>query len=356
MNPQGNDGAAPAHSRDGSPPDLNSPDRTPSATGRDGSPPDRSAPATVREGSPDQSRPRPVRADRQAVEGRPIGRTEGGLRVCVLGSGSGGNCTVVQRGEQAILIDAGFGPRTTGHRLAQAKIDLTQVRAVCLTHLDQDHFRPTWTKALVELGIAVFVHQWHLPELLRLPGARELEQADLIRPFDGQAFEPLPGLSASTVRLQHDLQGTIGYRFDSAQGSVGYATDLGHAPAHLIDHVAGVGLLCIECNYDEHMTVTSPRPSFVNRRNMSDCGHLSNEQAFDAVQKIVAASPPGSPGRILLMHRSSQCNHPTKIRRVFERDIHLAKRVVLTEQRRRTRWFAVQPLGVLKRDQMKWSF
>ncbi|MEO0588420.1 MAG: MBL fold metallo-hydrolase, partial [Planctomycetota bacterium] len=149
----------------------------------------------------------------------------------------------------------------------------------------------------------------------------------------------------ATHRCQHDRQGTIAFRVDdpAAQAAVAHATDLGHVPAPLIRLFAGVGLLSIEANYDEHMTIHSARPSFVNRRNLSDSGHLSNEQAFDAVAAIAARCPAGGPQRVLLLHRSSQCNHPTKLRRVFEQNPRLARRTTLTDPRRRTRWFTVQP-------------
>ena len=296
------------------------------------------------------------------------------LRLCVLGSGSGGNSTVLRFGDEALLIDAGFGPRTTRRRLAQARLDLEQVGAICLTHLDQDHFRRSWPATLLKLGIRLFVHHWHLDDLARLRGTDTLFDAGLIETFDADAFEPLQGVSARGVRLQHDLQGTIGYRFDVTsggdsggaseggvagarhRGSIGYATDLGHAPSALVEHFAGVDLLCLECNYDEHMTITSPRPSFVNRRNMSDSGHLSNEQSYDTIQRIAALSPRGNPRHVLLMHRSQQCNHATKVKRVFARDPILSRRVVLTEQRRRTRWFDVRPLRAMQREQQLLRF
>lgn len=278
------------------------------------------------------------------------------LRLCVLGSGSGGNCTIVRHGEGAILIDVGLGPRTVARRLAQAKASLDEVRAVCLTHLDHDHFRKSWPGHLLERGIVVHVHRWHVSELLAMPGGRDLEATGLVRTFGDEAFEVLPGLSVSTRRLQHDRQGTIGYRFTAGALSIGYATDLGHAPAGLIKHFAGVDLLCLESNYDHHMTIHSSRPTFVNRRNLSDSGHLSNEQAFEAVRAIVAASPAGRPAHIVLMHRSSQCNHPMKVTRTFAADARLRERITLAEQRRRTRWFEVKPLSPAKRAQAHWGF
>lgn len=274
------------------------------------------------------------------------------LRVCVLGSGSGGNASVLRLGGTALLIDAGFGPRTTDKRLAQAGLSLSRLDAVCLTHLDQDHFRTTWPATLLKLAIPIYVHAWHFADLMRLPGGAELRDAGLAHAFESGPFEPIPGIHTSTVRLQHDKQGTTGFRFDTHAGSVGYATDLGHAPAHLIRHMAGVDLLCIECNYDEHMTRTSSRPSWVNRRNLSDSGHLSNEQSFQAVRAIADQSSVGNPRHVVLLHRSSQCNHPMKVRRVFERDPELYPRITLTEQRRRTRWLTVKPVKTGAKAQM----
>ncbi|MEM1210417.1 MAG: MBL fold metallo-hydrolase [Planctomycetota bacterium] len=292
-----------------------------------------------------------------------------GSAVCNLGSGSGGNCTAVrvggvtEDGRPLLLIDAGFGPRTTAQRLAQAGHTLGDVAAVLLTHLDRDHFRPTWLTPLIGLGIAVYCDRWHAEELLRLPGATELRRAGLLRAIEagGERFAiDLNGrrVRVATHRCQHDRQGTVAYRLDLPGGhrrrstAIGYATDLGHVPRGLVGLFAGVDLLCLEANYDERMTIHSPRPSFVNRRNLSDSGHLSNEQALDAVRAVCDVCPAGGPTRVLLMHRSSQCNHPTKLRRVFAADPSIARRVTLTDQRRRTRWFALSGRPAVMRCQL----
>jgi phosphoribosyl 1,2-cyclic phosphodiesterase len=275
------------------------------------------------------------------------------LRLCNLGSGSGGNATVVQLGDAALLVDAGFAPRTTAARLKQAGLTLADLRAVFVTHFDRDHFKPRWLGVMRDLGVALHCHRWHLPELRQMTGAAALEQAGLVRCFDdGEPFDALPGLHVSTTRCQHDRQGTIAYRFDAAAGAIGFATDLGHCPDALVHHFANVDLLCIEANYDARMTTQSSRPSFVNRRNLSDSGHLSNEQALAAVQAIAAASSAGPPARVVLLHRSSQCNHPTKVSRCFESDPLLRRRFTLTEQRRRTRWLQITPRRQMLRAQL----
>ena len=282
------------------------------------------------------------------------------MALCVLGSGSGGNCSVLRHRDtdgvvRHILIDAGLGPRTTAHRLAQVGLTLADLSGVCVTHFDQDHFRRSWCRMLVALGVPLFCHRWHLPDLARFKHGPTLLDADLVEPFDDTPFTPLPGLTARPLRVQHDRQGTIAYRFDSdgpASGGLGYATDLGHAPAAFLLHMAGVDLLAIESNYDEHMTRTSARPAFVNRRNLSDSGHLSNDQCLAAVRAIGELSPHGNPRRVVLLHRSDQCNHPTKVHRCFAQEPALLRRVNQTQQRRRSRWFSVPPLAAVRRCQI----
>ncbi|MEX0777072.1 MAG: MBL fold metallo-hydrolase [Phycisphaeraceae bacterium] len=284
------------------------------------------------------------------------------LRFCVLGSGSGGNSSVIALGDQAILVDAGFGPRTIGRRLEQAGLHLRQVRALCLTHLDQDHFRPHWVRTLVEQGIGLYVHRWHLPDLHRVPLIDALYDAGLVKIFEGGAFLPLGGaadLEARPVRLPHDRKGTVGFRFESGAGRIGYATDLGRVPRELIDVLSdegGVDLLAIESNYDPPMQEGSHRPAFLKRRIMGGHGHLSNQEAFEAVQTIAQRCAPGCPSRIVLLHRSDQCNCPTIVQRVFDQNPHLSQRVMLAQQRRRSPWIEVRPLAAAGRKQLTLGF
>ncbi len=265
------------------------------------------------------------------------------LRVCVLGSGSAGNATVVQHGESVLLIDAGFGPRTTTRRLAQTGVGLGDIRAVCLTHLDRDHFNPTWLATLLRYQIKVYAHSRHLPNLYRHGLGDQLHRAGLLNMLDGYGFEPLPGLRGQTIDLPHDRTGTVGYRFDTPAGCIGYATDLGHVPDQLIHRFAGLDLLGLESNYDQQMQVDSNRPAMLKRRIMGPAGHLSNQQAFEAVQRVMDTCPRGGPGHIVLLHPSRQCNHPSLIQHLFTQDPRLASRLTLANQTHPTPWLTVRP-------------
>src|SRR5687767_14982499 len=158
------------------------------------------------------------------------------VEVCVLASGSQGNCTALRTPGGVMLVDAGIGPRTAAQRLAGTGASVADVAAVCLTHLDRDHFNPNWVGTIVQRGMRVFCHAGRVEELLRcvrrstagrFGGGGDRHFAPLVAGFDGATpFTPLPGLTAYPIGLAHDSAGSHGFVFDGFDGRVGYATDL----------------------------------------------------------------------------------------------------------------------------------
>ena len=61
------------------------------------------------------------------------------LRVCVLASGSSGNCIHVESSTTALLIDAGISSRETLRRMEAAGLDSSKLRAICVSHEHTDH-------------------------------------------------------------------------------------------------------------------------------------------------------------------------------------------------------------------------
>lgn len=269
------------------------------------------------------------------------------IELCVLASGSSGNCTVVRTPAGVMLFDAGIGPRTTAARLAGTGVSLNDISAVCLTHLDRDHFNFNWLRTIIRQGIRVFCHQRRIADLHRygLRDAPDDSEARAftrqIEPFDDRPFEPLPALSVRPVRLAHDHTGSHGFVAKGFGRQIGYATDLGHVPADLVEVFCGCNVLCIESNYDPQMQQDSPRPAFLKRRIMGGRGHLSNAQALDAVRQVLDRCERRGlplPEHVVLLHRSRQCNCPRLLRDLFTRDARITPRLTLTEQYSRTEW------------------
>jgi phosphoribosyl 1,2-cyclic phosphodiesterase len=223
--------------------------------------------------------------------------------LCVLASSSSGNCSVLSlgRGEhrRLILIDAGLSPRRTRALLRDLGVADVPLLAVLLTHLDDDHWYTGWSKSFPPHA-RVFVHRRHGVRAHRMGIS-----ADTARVFD-QDFDLVPGVRVRPALMSHDDLGSVAYRidFEDAGRSLGFATDLGRANQRLIDHLTGVDVLAIESNYCPRMQVGSGRPEYLKRRIMDGSGHLSNEQAAEAVKAI------GPREHVVLLHLSQECNFP----------------------------------------------
>jgi phosphoribosyl 1,2-cyclic phosphodiesterase len=261
------------------------------------------------------------------------------LQFCFLASGSSGNCTVVRTPGGVMLIDAGIGPRTAARRMSGTGVRPGDVSAICLTHLDRDHFNLNWVDAVVRRGIEVFCHRSRVGDLARIAG--DAEFAKLLRPFGEAPFEPVLGLSCCGIDLAHDVDGSQGFVFEGFGYRAGFATDLGHVPGHLVERFEGVNLLALESNYDPEMQRASGRPWFLKQRIMGGRGHLSNEQALSAVRAVLDRAR-RLPDHIVLLHRSRECNCPKLVRALFQRDARIAPRLTLAEQDRRTEWLGTE--------------
>jgi phosphoribosyl 1,2-cyclic phosphodiesterase len=254
------------------------------------------------------------------------------LSFCVLASGSSGNCTLVRcapvDGSPAwhFLIDAGLSPKATALRLKSLGIHVSDIRAIVLTHLDADHFQFGWFRAIEKhrLNLRVYVHHRHRNAAAR--AGMSMRFAELFR----ERIDFNACISIKTVLLAHDDLGSVGFVIEHDGRRLGYATDLGRVPECLFEQFTDLHALAIESNYDRQLQVSSLRPWFLKRRIMGGAGHLSNEQALEAIQRIESSS---NLSRIALLHLSRECNDANLVRRLYGcRVPHLLERLTITDQ------------------------
>lgn len=224
-------------------------------------------------------------------------------RLCVLASGSSGNCTLLAMGSghrtRLCLIDAGLSPKRTRRLLAEHGLRLDHIDDVLLTHLDRDHYHPGWNAAALHGRVRFRMHTTHVKRAHRLgvpPGA--------ITTFEDEPFGLQGQATVTPVMLAHDELGVAAFRFDWPTTSLGFATDLGRVTQELLDAFEDIATLAIESNYCPRMQLASNRPDFLKARIMNGAGHLSNEQAFDAIRQL------NPKHRVVLLHLSRQCNTP----------------------------------------------
>ncbi|HLL88347.1 MAG TPA: MBL fold metallo-hydrolase, partial [Tepidisphaeraceae bacterium] len=260
-----------------------------------------------------------------------------------------------------VLIDAGIGPRTAAKRMAGTGVAVRGVAGIILTHLDRDHFSPTWLNTVVATNTPIYCAADRVEDLFALAAATvgpgELRAVrDLVRPFhSGDGFEPLPGVAFQPVALAHDREGSHGFLVECDGVRLGYATDLGRVPPALIELFCDLDLLAIESNYDPDLQRTSGRPWFLQQRITGGRGHLSNDQALAAVRQILDRCERNgrrAPSQIVLLHRSRQCNCPHLVRKLFARDARIGQRLTLAEQGERTEWLRPASMVPATGDQL----
>ncbi len=235
--------------------------------------------------------------------------------LCVLASGSRGNCSVLvvpatrETARRVILLDAGLSPSRTRVLLHQRGIRSDEVDQIVFTHLDSDHCHQGWINALRPGSVTgawratLRVHRMHMGRARRMGLLYARTE-----PFEG-VFSPAVGVEMRSLMLAHDDLGVAVFRCtidlgDRSSATLGYATDLGHVNAELIDHLRGVDTLAIESNYCPVLQENSGRPAVLKRRIMGGAGHLSNEQSAMAVGRI------GPRRNLVLLHLSQECNEP----------------------------------------------
>ncbi len=261
------------------------------------------------------------------------------ISFCVLGSGSGGNCTLLRLdtdgGHRHVLIDAGLSPRKTTARLAPLGVAPEDITDVLLTHVDTDHLHRGWVDASDPPPFTWRAHHRHIRRVIQagVPAHRT-------EPFDA-VIELGDETRVETTVLPHDHLGSTGFVIDHRGARLGFATDLGRATTSMLDCFTRLDALAIESNYDPALQLASARPASLKQRIMGGLGHLSNTQALEAILRIDRA---GTLRHVVLLHLSRQCNDSGLVLALYaERAPHLLERLTVTNQHVPTPMLHVTP-------------
>ena len=227
------------------------------------------------------------------------------LRLTVLGSGSKGNAMVLAGDDGAVLVDAGFGPRSLARRLAAASCDPTQIVALVLTHEHADHSH----------GVVAAAQKWNWPVYASRGTIAAMRQISRRARFRHVKWHPLDAEGAALGNLHvrgynvsHDAAEPLAIVLEENRSGarVGVAVDLGTAPPALSSAFAYLDLLMVESNHDRTMLRQGPYPAVLKRRIASRTGHLSN----DAAAQFAASCSHAGLRQVVLAHLSETNNDP----------------------------------------------
>lgn len=257
------------------------------------------------------------------------------LRVCSLGSGSGGNALVVEATDglatTRVLIDNGFNLRQLGRRLERAGLAVGDIDAVFITHEHSDH----------SAGVVALSLRHEVPVYCTAGTASaccfEEHAVPWTRVDPGQVVG-IGALSLEPYAVPHDAGEPVQYTFSDGARRAAVLTDAGECSASILAALVGLHALVLECNHDLQMLQRGAYPAFLKQRIGGARGHLSNEQAAG----ILSSLDQSHLRWIAAAHLSAANNRPELAQRALAGVLGcLAGEVLVAEQATGLAWHEV---------------
>lgn len=201
------------------------------------------------------------------------------MRFASLGSGSRGNCLLVESGTTRILIDAGFGPRETKRRLERLGIGVTDIDAVLVTHEHSDHIGGVFACAR-RFGWAVLLTHG------TLAACADTGADTCITIIDSHESLSVGDICVHPFPVPHDAREPVQFTLADGARRLGVLTDAGHVTPHMIAMLEACDALVLECNHDTTMLEQGRYPQALKRRIGGPWGHLDNTAAASLLSRI----------------------------------------------------------------------
>lgn len=226
------------------------------------------------------------------------------MLISPLGTGSSGNSHYVESDGTRILVDAGFGIRTTAKRLERIGRSIESLDGIVLTHEHSDHIKGAASIAK-KYGIPVYATRGTLDGT-----ALDESEIRLVEIRNDTSFR-IGDLEIHAARTSHDAFDPSCYVVEGVDGTrVGIATDLGFVDPHVVRHLQGCDALFFEANHDVDLLRRGSYPWVLKRRILSRVGHLSNDDSMAALARILCDRVK----TLTLIHLSKENNHESIVR------------------------------------------
>ncbi|WP_054951136.1 MBL fold metallo-hydrolase [Numidum massiliense] len=207
------------------------------------------------------------------------------MRFSILASGSTGNVTYIETERVRVLVDAGLSGKQIGALLGKIGVKPESLDAILLTHEHLDHVRGLGVMAR-RYGLPIYTNEATWQALPKSVGDIAEAQRHIL-PCDAEMT--IGDLAVESFGTSHDAAEPMGFCLHHKNAKLSLMTDLGYVSEKIVAKVRGSHTLICEANHDTNMLQMGRYPWNVKRRILSDVGHLSNEDAGDALLDILVS-------------------------------------------------------------------
>ena len=221
------------------------------------------------------------------------------MEFATIASGSSGNCVYVHVGDTRVLVDVGCPMKQVKAALADFGTDITEIDAILVTHEHNDHVSK----------VPMLSKRFDIPVYASGRTWENLPFYDDYFPWERHIFEygmKIGDLDLDFFKLYHDAVEPVGIVMSVDGQRVGVATDTGKVSDAMLRHLNDIDGLVLEANHDRGMVINGPYPGCLKQRILSDHGHLSNEQAGQALCRIIGPHT----SHVIMAHLSETNNEP----------------------------------------------
>ncbi|MFI3251671.1 MAG: MBL fold metallo-hydrolase [bacterium] len=243
------------------------------------------------------------------------------MKICILASGSKGNCIYVEDEEYKVLIDIGISFKQLRIKLNQINVDVNDINAVFITHEHTDHV----------MGLRTFSNNMNCDFYLT-KGTLENLKSNIHETMSKKLFHiikafdeiKLNNMNIIVIPTHHDAKEPVGFRINHFDKSLIYITDTGYYDITRYDLIRNATMYIFESNYDPTILYESKRMLRLKKRVAGDLGHMSNEDSAINLSNVMGESTK----LVVHAHISLECNTEEMIvetfrRILFERNVNI---------------------------------
>jgi phosphoribosyl 1,2-cyclic phosphodiesterase len=204
------------------------------------------------------------------------------MRFASLGSGSAGNCMVIEQASTRLLLDCGFAVSELVKRLQRFELAPEQMTGILLTHEHDDHAKGVF-KLAAKYNIPVWLSHGTYKMCERYMPTNASVVTNII---DSHAKFHIEHIEITPYPVPHDAREPTQFTFSDGQHKLGVLTDAGASTLHIEQVLSGCDALVLECNHDLNMLENGAYPYSLRKRVGSRLGHLDNASAASLLAKL----------------------------------------------------------------------